>query len=302
MDNQGRHGSNDTEQSSSLAAYNTNTATLSSSCSPQRPFPPVMNAYYHFGLSGLKTFYLCGAEQNDRLCAVEMHTGYSGKPPLGARPGIHLHAGASTKDAVLAATGDESMASARLYALNNSSVVLLPPLGWEQNNSRQMVNEPMHARSTGKHVGEGGSGGRDEESVVFLFSVEVGKKLRREHFEWTRIQKDDNAMDGVDVKAGGFKLLRLSPRFSEQGSSSGGSGPSDLKDGVEGEVVAVLAFTKMWSSLKHIFSLHLRGSGLALGERWTLMVVATALRLWSLKTQGRTGKAVVTAGEKLRGT
>jgi hypothetical protein len=52
--------------------------------------------------------------------------------------------------------------------------------------------------------------------------------------------------------------------------------------------------------MTHAFSLKLTGSALlgALGERWALMVVITALRLWALKGNGRTNKTVLAMGEK----
>lgn len=50
---------------------------------------------------------LCGGSNaKDRLCLIEMQTGYSGKGPLGMRTGFLLRNGMSTKDPILAAAGD----------------------------------------------------------------------------------------------------------------------------------------------------------------------------------------------------
>ena len=55
-----------------------------------------------------------------------MHTGLSGKGPLGIRPGQILYDGTTRQDSIIAAAGFESMASSRIYAFSVNSVVLLP--------------------------------------------------------------------------------------------------------------------------------------------------------------------------------
>lgn len=240
----------------------------------------MVNAYYQLSLAGLKKFFICGGREEDRICLVDVHTGYSCKPPLGSRPGVHLHRGPSPEDPVLAAAGDESRFSARVYALDNTSVILLPPLEDQKNNSQQVVNEPMQARSAGG-------------AVSFGFSVEVGPAMRRAKFEWVKEAKGEE-VDGAEIKAGAYKLTRSLARSEGEGSVSSLKIPQP-------EVVAVLTFVNVWSSLKHAFSLDFLGNGPVLGERWALMAVMTALRLWALRVNGRTTKAVVAAGEKDRG-
>lgn len=249
----------------------------------------MVNAYYQFRLAGLKKFFICGAHEDDRICLVDVHTGYSCKPPLGSRPGVHLHRGPKADDAVFAAAGDESRFSARVYALDNTSVILLPPLDDQKNNSQQLVNEPMHARS-----GDGREEVAADKAVRFGFSVEVDRAMHRERFEWVKIAKREEA-DGEDIKAGAYKLVRLRTWSEDQASISSLKSPGS-------EIVAVLTFFNVWSSLKHAFSLDLRDNGPVLGDRWALMAVITALRLWSLRVNGRTSKTVVVAGEKVRGT
>lgn len=262
---------------------------ISPSCIPQRPFPSVVNAYYQLRLAGLKKFFICGAHEDDRICLVDVHTGYSCKPPLGSRPGVHLHRALTPDDAVLAAAGDESRFSARVYALDNTSVILLPPLDDDKSNSQQLVNEPMHAKSA-----DGREGVAADKAVRFVFSVEVGRAMHREQFEWVKTAKAEEAGE-EDIKAGAYKLVRLPTRSDPQASASSLEKPGT-------EIVAVLTFVNVWSSLKHAFSLDLRGNRPILGDRWALMAVMTALRLWSLRVNGRTSKTVVAAGEKVRGS
>lgn len=88
------------QQSQAPPSYDNQASTSHTvTSSPYRKFPPVMNAYYEW--QSIKTFNLCGATMEDRLCVVEMHTGYSGSSPLGLKPGLLLHNGMSTKDPIL---------------------------------------------------------------------------------------------------------------------------------------------------------------------------------------------------------
>jgi hypothetical protein len=235
-------------------------------------------------LSGLKKFFVCGASEDQRICLVDMHTGYSLKPPLGSRPGVHLHRGPNSHDAVLAAAGDESQWSATVYAVNNRSVILLPPLEDMKNNLQQLVNEPMLARTVGGRVEDGVS---DGEQVRFGFSIEVGHAMRRENFEWVKVAKGGET-DGKEIKAGCYNMIRL-PRRSEPGASVSPLNGSGAK------VVAIPIFINVWSSLKHTFSLDLRGNGPVLGDRWALIAAMTSLRLLWLRVKGRTTKTMVAA-------
>ena len=256
------------------------------------PFPPVMNAYYTYSLAGLKSITLCGASEKDRIFCVETHTGYSGKPPLGTRPGILIHNGPSLKDPIHAAAGDESMAAARQYHFSLNSVVLLPPLDDVIDSGMEnMVTEVMHA-----HTVPG-----DKDAVAFRFEIEVGNaasgKRRREEFEWRSVKKGDK---DPDAERGGFKLFHL----GSEGEATGGENSTSnnlIRAEKEDKVNAVLAWSKI-TAIKHAFSLQIKGPGLSglFGERWTLMVVATALRIWVLHGTGRTTRTGIRMGEKLR--
>ncbi|KFX89845.1 hypothetical protein V490_06781 [Pseudogymnoascus sp. VKM F-3557] len=263
-----------------------NHATTSS---PYGQFPPVMNAYCEWNV--LKSFNLCGATKEDRLYVVDIHTGYSAKGPLGSKAGIILHNGLSTKDPILAAAGDESMFAAHIFAFNVNSIIMLPPLEDDRARHRAMTTEMMRPSAMSK------------DGIAFIFSVEVGEKLRRERFEWRKFKKGDG---GDEASPGGFKLLRLPSSPKNTDSNTGGSSKSkgngdSLLTGNDGEVVAVLTLTRSWAKLKHPFSLELTGSALsgALGERWTLMTVITAIRMSMLDINGRASKISISMSEKL---
>ncbi|KMP08244.1 hypothetical protein CIRG_07925 [Coccidioides immitis RMSCC 2394] len=244
-------------------------------------FPPLMNAYGHWNLMSMKTFSLCGSSKDECLFAIEMHTGYGCKGPLGPRPGLNLHNGTSRKDPIIAAAGDGSQWAARIYSFNVNSVILLPPL---RPDAKTLATELMHGTITGD--------GR----VTFHFSIEVssGKKMRREKFEWRRMKEGDD-----DTKRSGFKLVRLFSNTREASSSNDNSNIGE--EHPPSETFAVLEWIKGWSGFKQAFSLQLgNGQSDALGERWTLMVVMTALRIWYLRVCGKANKAVVGIGEKIR--
>ncbi|KAJ5528847.1 hypothetical protein N7527_002240 [Penicillium freii] len=105
-----------------------------------------------------KSMNLCGGSNaKDRLCLIEMQTGYSGKAPLGMRTGFFLRNGMSTKDPLLAAAGDESRG---LHAFNPDGIVFLPPLDPEPKSDR-MDTELLRA--------EPGT----NNDIAFHFSIEI---------------------------------------------------------------------------------------------------------------------------------
>jgi hypothetical protein len=250
------------------------------------PFPAVMNAHGQWGK--LKSFNLCGATEQDRLYHVDIHTGYRGRPPLGTRPGVVLHAGMSSKAPVLAAAAYDSQWSARIYSFNGESVILMPSL------------LPATARTSNFVTGKMTAFVRGGGQVVFSFSIEVslshGKEPRREKFEWRKFDKDVDET----AKEGGFKLVRLPSRRS----SSTTKLADDTDTDAGSEVLALLAWRRLFPKFKHAFTLQLLGRGQSgeLGERWSLMVVITALRLWALRVAGKTKKGVIAAGRKAAGS
>ncbi|KAI1762135.1 hypothetical protein GGR53DRAFT_468635 [Hypoxylon sp. FL1150] len=256
--------------------------------SPYLPFPSSMNVSYSW-LAMKKPLYVTGASKDERLYAVEAYTGYSGRKPLGTRPGMLLHNGTSTKDPVLAAIGDESQLAAPFYAFNLNSVMLLPPLSGKAD-PKDFVTEVMRARTLG------------DCGFAFRFSVEVSKggRLRRETFEWRSIKKGEND----DARNGGFRLVQVGGPETREGRAESGSSSSKAAATTDegGEVLALLAWTKMWC-MTHPFALQLKGSAVsgALGKRWTLAVVMTALRIWNLRLKFKSNRGIISLSETIRG-
>ncbi|KAJ5778833.1 hypothetical protein N7457_006553 [Penicillium paradoxum] len=229
-----------------------------------------------------KSMNLCGANAKERLCLIEMQTGYSGKPPLGMRTGFILRNGMSSKDLILAAAGDESRG---LHAFNPDGIIFLPPLDSDSKSDR-LDTELMRAElGTNNHI-------------AFHFSIEVGEKKQREVFAWRKVKKGDD-----QAKRNGFKLVRLlsTQQISQSSDSSvqkpsSPSSPSAVEDG---ETVAFVEWVMAWPRMTHAFTLELGdGQSSVLGARWTLMVIVTAIRLYTLHVKGRTSKFVVDIGKK----
>ncbi|KAI8949633.1 hypothetical protein F4801DRAFT_552762 [Xylaria longipes] len=248
------------------------------------PFPPVMKIYYQWKPAGLTTFFVCGANQQDRLFAIKLHTGYSLSEPLGVKQGLHLYNGPTTNDPLLAAAGDDS--AFRSFSMSNNSRVFLPA-----RNKEGLTQEMMRAYIT------------SDKHVAFSFSIEIGfgKKLHREIFEWRNINKNER---DESTEHGGFRLFRLSPNL-EQNASGGESSsqgiPTSSTVASQDEAVAIFGWRSFWTSPKHPLDLRLVGAGLTgeLGDRWTLMVLITALRLWELHQRGKTQRAPVAVAEKV---
>ncbi|KAM7219790.1 hypothetical protein V8F06_004824 [Rhypophila decipiens] len=275
------------------------------------PFPPVTSLHSNF--SGLTTPFrslrLCsGASRDDLLYLVNIHYGYTPRGPLNFRPGLYLRNGATNKEPVLAAAGDETRLPVWISTFSLESVILLPPVDLEAKNpTRDLVEEILRASTTS--TAAAGTEGNGARHVTFRFAIEVGVKMReREEFEWV----DANGLATATNDNGGGSSSSASAAaafaaFADTDTPTKGhrfvllpEAADDLPE--QGEILAELVFANVMS-LTRIFTLELKGAGLTgeLGDRWTLMVVMTALRIYWLRTYGKTGKAVIWAGEKVRG-
>lgn len=251
---------------------------LPAAFSGYRPFPPIINLYGNPSgvIDVLTTFKLCGADKSDLLYIVEIHQGFTPRGPLHFRPGLYLRNGTSTDARILAAAGDEAREPLLMSTFSVKSF-MMPPLDVEAN-PRDLVTEIMYA--TANHG-----------AVSFCFSIEVGPRMKcREGFEW-RKTRERNA----GTQHSRFILTRLPPP-----STPTSSAPPPQED--ESEILAELVFGNVMS-LNHLLSLELKGAASSgeMGDRWNLMVVATALRLYWLRAYGKTNRAVVGIGKKLRG-
>lgn len=256
-----------------------------------RPFPPVINLYGNSSgvLDALTTYKLCGTDKNDFLYVVEVHHGFTPRGPLNFRPGFYLRNGTSTEAPILAAAGDEAREPLLMSTFSVKSLIMLPPLvdmemdEINTKNPRDLVTEIMYA-TTNTNTSDG--------SVSFRFSVEVGHKMKsRGEFEWRKTRKSNTN----HTQHSRYVLIRMPP-------SSTSASPSSSTAQEEGDILADLTFRNA-ISLNHLFALELKGAAASgeMGDRWTLMVVTTALRIYWLRIYGKTNKAVVEIGQKLRG-
>ncbi|KAK4172968.1 hypothetical protein QBC36DRAFT_349151 [Triangularia setosa] len=113
-----------------------------------------------------------------------------------------------------------------------------------------------------------------DHSVSFRFSVEVGiKMVQREEFEWRKPSKEVDTTNDTANKPTRHTpfLLFLLPATSSSSSTES-----------KNEALAELVLSHM-------------------GDRWTLMVVVTVLRVYWLRAYGKASKAVIGNAEKIRG-
>jgi hypothetical protein len=228
-----------------------------------------------------KPFTINNTCSDEVLYVADFHPfGWFCPKPLGARGGFVLHDGVSRKDSILAATGDITVFEQRVNPFSNESNILLPPLP-KKDKVRASRTVSEIETMTGKSMANNG--------VAFQFSVEVGRNMKREKFEWRSV--GDGGDEGV-----AWELVR-------HPSASRRISPKE-------EIVANLSWVPVslanminLLSPKPIFTLQLMNSlesGL-LGERCTLTVVMSALRLWHLRIKGKDKRQYIRIGEKMMG-
>ncbi|KAK4244271.1 hypothetical protein C7999DRAFT_44056 [Corynascus novoguineensis] len=227
-----------------------------------RSFPAVMNLYANYSgiLEAMTTLKLCGASASDVLYIAQVHVGWTPRGPLHFGRGIYLRNGTSLKDSILAATGE----------------VFRLPLFLSLFDSKTSL---LRASIT------------KEQAVAFRFTIEVGtKRIQREEFEW---RKSNGKETGAREKGARYELHPLAATLSALASSYSSSPPEDGSN-----ILAELTLDNVLS-FKHLFTLKLMGPGLTgeMGDRWTLMVVMTALRIHWLRQNGKTNKPTVAAAQ-----
>ncbi|UKZ89705.1 uncharacterized protein TrAFT101_004744 [Trichoderma asperellum] len=239
-----------------------------------RHFPSLM--IMHAGWS--KSFTINDAKSNEVLYLAEFHPfGWFCPKPLGARGGFILHNGVARKDPILAAAGDVTVFEQKVNPFGNESNILLPPLP-KKDNVKASTTVSQTETMIGKSTPNNG--------VAFQFSIEAGRSMRREKFEWRKVSEGGNESVAWELMRHPSASRRVPP---------------------EGEIIAKLSWlpTSLINvanplSPKPIFTLQLMNSlesGL-LGERCILTVVMTALRLWHLRIKGKDKRSYIRIGEK----
>ncbi|CAJ2513325.1 Uu.00g014440.m01.CDS01 [Anthostomella pinea] len=240
--------------------YDASQASQNNPSWPYRPFPPVVNAYYK--MKATFTFHL-GDESDREMFAVRAHTGLAGGGP--GRPGITIHNGPTDKHPLLAAAGQEG-------GLSPYSVISLPPFPGSSDN---LSTETMRAAMR-------------RACLTYRFTIEVGESpaWQRQEFEWRKCEGGEGNELFDSPFTCWFKLVKR----SEQGGAAAESKALDegghIGPNSQGDVVvAALGWHGTWTMTP--FRLQFMGTGLTgvFGRRWALMVIATALRLWTLKYQ-----------------
>ncbi|KAM7216125.1 hypothetical protein V8F06_008500 [Rhypophila decipiens] len=258
---------------------------------PYRPFPAIIEAYYIYDLSiaTLKTFKLCdgtasssSTNSKDALFSVQVNTGYIPRKPLGMKPGLILHNGPSHKDPILAAAGAESFWSAAWWAFNANSLVFLPPVHPTRDSTKDdMVAEAMIAEKVD-----------GDEGVAFRLSMVVGSpgEERIELFEWRKIKSPESQKS----------CFHLFSRTPTNGPDQNTSTNQDTTEQRHPEPLAIITWRRATSYFKRAFTLELKGRVLdgSLGQRGTVMVVTTALRLWFLRGAGQMTKGYIGVASK----
>ncbi|KAI2631981.1 hypothetical protein GGR54DRAFT_11548 [Hypoxylon sp. NC1633] len=232
-------------------------------------FPPSFNLYRSSAF--MQRLYTIGEHQATPLYAVSLHSGLSG------RAHVIIHSGPADTAPPLATV------NRALWGLD--ATITLPPLPGSSRDPAE-VEEHLAAKS-------GGFG-----APAYAFSVEAGTgaaaALRREAFEWRHSSGD--AVQSLGGRVSGWKLVRLATdapaglgpdaRFVP-GAPGSASSRTDGK-----EVVAVWSWAgRSYSNKTLLFRFLGTGASGALGERWGLMAVVTALRIWDRERRQRNQRA-----------
>lgn len=235
------------EKSGSLATQGGEATTSVQPVNSQ--FPPTFNVYYQ-----------------KKLFSATLHISEHADQPLyaiklpGWRSGLVLHSGPSDKDAPLATASKGGKWGCHTR-------VTLPPL---PGSSEDASGEAMHSHVSLK-------------TATYQFAIEVGgggEHARRENFEWRSSRSDE--VKQLDKHSRGWKLVRLDACVEGCDAVPGEPPVAVSSDG--GEVVAIWAPSSGLSMTK-ASKFQFLGAGLTgeLGERWAIMAVITALRIWYME-------------------
>ncbi|KAI1506600.1 hypothetical protein F5X99DRAFT_423231 [Biscogniauxia marginata] len=244
----------------------------------RRQFPPSFSMYK---ASWGQRHYVIGERQERPLYAVSLHSGWSGQPD------VVLHGGPSESAPPLAA--------AEGAPFGRSATITLPPLpphgSSSSSNDSNNNNNNNNNRATEIRLESSGSGLGFGPGAL-TFTVETGDgpgNARREAFEWRHSRAGEVAALGG--RSSGWKLVRLATDAGTA-TAGAGAGAGSAKSSTDGrEVVAVWAWPSM--SLSKALKFRFLGAGAtgALGERWAVAAVITALRIWDRERRARNSGA-----------
>ncbi|KAI0837368.1 hypothetical protein F5Y06DRAFT_304756 [Hypoxylon sp. FL0890] len=224
----------------------------------KRHFPRAFSMYRESSWTERK--FSIGEHQATPLYTVTLHSGWSGQPD------VVLHNGPSDQRPPLAGVKGN--------AWSTSATVTLRPI---PGSGLDAAEEKMQV-----------SGGFGHSTFVFSIEVGVGSAARRETFEWRH--SSGSAVKGLDARSSGWKLVRLAT-----GAPGGVEGGNFVKGGVTAgdgkEVVAVWAWASGSLTKKLKFQFLGSGANGVLGERWAIMAVITALRIWDKERRQRNQNA-----------
>lgn len=203
--------------------------------------------------SAFNKSYMIGVHQNQPLYAVSCHTGWSSKPA------VILHSGPNESMPPLAAVDSSPYST--------TATMILPPLPGTGSTEERMESSrgfgfPSH-----------------------MFSVEVGPNNQRERFEWRHSRGAE--VDSLGGLRRGWKLVRLDSNVRNGGQFAVGG--ARTRDG--DEVVAVWANVGMTLSKSFNFRFLGNGDNGSMGERWAVMAVISALRIWDKERKSRSSAA-----------
>ncbi|KAM0340242.1 hypothetical protein ACHAPU_010586 [Fusarium lateritium] len=249
-----------TSSSTRIALFNSLTPSstaLVSECvdTPYRQIPRSLKISWQW--NKLRTFFL-GSDATSKMFAVSEHSGLFGRNT--GSPCLLLHNGPSTKDEILAAAGETLRDGLSDPGVVESIVNVSAAPG--ADNDTRVATEIVQAVYDDV-----------EQCVVFRWAIETkqGETLQdcnftREEFEWSMTP----VRAAADPKyCHEFKLYRV----------------GDIK--APNEYLAMASWKEAaWKTCKIDFSD--KGVQQNYGNRWSLMVIMSALRMWQL---GRTGQA-----------
>lgn len=249
-----------TSSSTRIALFNSLTPSstaLVSECAdtPYRPLPRSLKISWQW--NKLRTFFL-GTEASSKMFAVTEHSGLFGR--TSGAPCLLLHNGPTGKDPILAAAGETLRDGLSDPGVLESIINVSAAPGTD--NDTRVATEIVQALYDDI-----------ERCVVFRWAIESKPEeagqdgiFTREEFEWTMTP----VQAATDAKyCHEFKLYRV----------------GDMK--VPNEYLAMASWKEAaWKTCKIDFSDN--GIHKNFGDRWSLMVVMSALRMWQL---GRSGQA-----------